>query len=375
MKNIRFILFSIITLIFCFASQSLPQDNTDLKSQIQKFQSGSHQFMVTGYALTNFIKPQNEPSQFETGFNPIFLYKANDRLFFEAEIELEIEDGEQNITLEYAQILYTLNDYLIFGAGKFLNPANYFIERLHPGWINKLPTMPMFVGHHGGLQAGQHLGFQLRGGTPIKGSKIEYAFFMSMGPTLDLNDGFIDFKNYEDNNNNKGIGLKFGFLPIPELTIGYAFENATVGEENTQFENVSATTHVVDFSYAKDISGLKGTIDLKAQVVWLNIDNPNIAPLTFENNSNGGYAQIAFRPGNVDNDFFKNLEIVYRYDWTDKPDNAPENELVKRSTIGINYWLSSSSLFKFAYENKDTVLPGGSTTNEHRFVGQIAFGF
>ena len=375
MKNIRFILFSIITLIFCFASQNLPQDNTDLKSQIQKFQSGSHQFMVTGYALTNFIKPQNEPSQFETGFNPIFLYKANDRLFFEAEIELEIEDGEQNITLEYAQILYTLNDYLIFGAGKFLNPANYFIERLHPGWINKLPTMPMFVGHHGGLQAGQHLGFQLRGGTPIKGSKIEYAFFMSMGPTLDLNDGFIDFKNYEDNNNNKGIGLKFGFLPIPELTIGYAFENATVGEENTQFENVSATTHVVDFSYAKDISGLKGTIDLKAQVVWLNIDNPNIAPLTFENNSNGGYAQIAFRPGNVDNDFFKNLEIVYRYDWTDKPDNAPENELVKRSTIGINYWLSSSSLFKFAYENKDTVLPGGSTTNEHRFVGQIAFGF
>lgn len=375
MKNIRFILFSIITLIFCFASQNLPQDNADLQSQIQKFQSGSHQFMVTGYALTNFIKPQNEPSQFETGFNPIFLYKANDRLFFEAEIELEIEDGEQNITLEYAQILYTLNDYLIFGAGKFLNPANYFIERLHPAWINKLPTMPMFVGHHGGMQAGQHLGFQLRGGTPIKGSKIEYAFFMSMGPTLDLDDGFIDFKNYEDNNNNKGIGLKFGFLPIPELTIGYAFENATVGEENTQFENVSATTHVVDFSYAKDISGLKGTIDLKAQVVWLNIDNPNIAPLTFDNNSNGGYAQIAFRPGNVDNDFFKNLELVYRYDWTDKPDNAPENELVKRSTIGINYWLSSSSLFKFAYENKDTVVPGGSTTNEHRFVGQIAFGF
>ena len=375
MKKKRFILFVAIIILITFTTQNMAQEDTDLQSQIQKFQSGSHQFMVTGYALTNFIKPQNEPSQFETGFNPIFLYKANDRLFFEAEIELEIEDGEQNITLEYAQILYTLNDYLIFGAGKFLNPANYFIERLHPGWINKLPTMPMFVGHHGGMQAAQHLGFQLRGGTPIKGSKIEYAFFMSMGPTLDLHDGFIDFKNYEDNNNNKGIGLKFGFLPIPELAIGYAFENATVGEENTQFENVSATTHVVDFSYAKDIGGLKGTIDLKAQVVWLNIDNPNIAPLTFDNNSNGGYAQIAFRPGNVDNDFFKNLEFVYRYDWTDKPDDAPENELVKRSTIGINYWLSSSSLFKFAYENKDTVVPGGSTTNEHRFVGQIAFGF
>ncbi len=375
MKKNRFILFLIMSIIIGITFQSKAQDDTDLQGQIAKFQAGTHQFMVTGYGLTSFIKEENAPSQFETSFSPIFLYKANDNLFFEAEIEIEIEDGAQEFGLEFAQILYSFNDYLILGAGKFLNPANYFIERLHPAWINKLPTKPMFVSHHGGLQAGQLLGFQLRGGAPIKGSRVEYAFFMSMGPTLDLVDGFIDFKNYLDNNNNKAIGFKFGFLPVPNLEIGYSFENAQVGSDNTVFENVNSTTHSVDFTYTKDIKGLKGTIDLKAQALWLNIDNPNIAPLTFENNSKGGYAQIAFRPSSVDNNFFQNLEFVYRYDWLDKPDNAIENQLVKRSTIGISYWLSSSSLFKFAYESKDTEIPGGSKTNEHRYVAQMAFGF
>lgn len=378
MKKICFKLFLSISFFICIVGQNKAQDNNDLQNQIEKFQAGTHQFMVTGYGLTNFIKPesQNGNSQFELSFNPIFLYKANDKLFFESEIEFELEDGVQDITLEYAQILYSLSDNFIFGAGKFLNPANYFVERLHPGWINKLPTMPMFASHHGGLQAGQLLGFQLRGGATINSSRIEYAAFMSMGPTLDLADGFIDFMNYDDNNNNKAVGFKFGFLPIPELEIGYGFERASVGDENSVFDNVNSTTNIVDFSLAKDIEGLKSTIDLKAQIIWLNIDNPNIAPLTFENKSKGGYGQIALRPSSVDNDFFKNLEFVYRYDWTDRPDNAPENELVKRSTFGINYWLSASSLFKFAFETKTTEVPGTPTSvKEDRISGQIALGF
>ncbi len=375
MNNFRFVLFTAIVLFMSQVTSTRAQDNPDLQEQIIKFQSGTHQFMVTGFATTNFIKQQNSSSQFETAFNPIFLFKANDNLFFESEMEFEVEDGAQDLTVEYAQILYIVNDYVTFGAGKFLNPANYFMERLHPGWINKLPTMPMFVSHHGGLQAGQQLGFQLRGATPIKGSKIEYSFYMSMGPTLDLADGFIDFNNFEDNNNNKAIGLKLGFIPIAGLEIGYGFETAIVGDANTQFENVNTTSNVVDFSYLRDVKFLKGTIDLKGQAVWLNIDNPNVAPLTFDNKSNGGYAQVAFRPSNVKSEFFQNFEFVYRYDWLDRPDNAPENELAKRSTIGINYWLSSSSLFKFAYETKDTELPGGSVTKINTVIGQIAFGF
>jgi len=297
----------------------------DLQSVVNKFKAGSHKFMLSGYGVTSFIKEQANPSQFETAFMPIFLFKATDKLFFEGEIEIEIEDGGEEIALEYGQIFYIMNDYLTFGAGKFLNPANYFIERLHPAWINKMPDKPLMVSHGKNIQASQHLGFELRGAVPVKASKITYTFFVGMGPVLDPTTGNVTFTNYEDNNDNKIIGGRIGFLPIPRLELGYGIEVAKVGDMDTNLENVQAINQVVDFSYAKGIKGLKGGIDLRAQVVWLNIDNPNIGSLTYDNNSVGGYAQIAFRPYNVKSEFFRNLEFVYRYDCLDNPDNASTN--------------------------------------------------
>ncbi|HED07663.1 MAG TPA: hypothetical protein ENI57_06075 [Ignavibacteria bacterium] len=375
MKRIRFILFSALAILIGSATQNPAQESTDLQSQIQKFQAGTHQFMLAGYAVTSFIKEEGNPSQFESAFMPIFLFKATDKVFFEGELEIEIEDGAQEMNLEYGQILYLFSDYLIFGAGKFLNPTNYFIERLHPAWINKMPDKPLMVHPGTRMLASQHLGFQLRGAVPIKGSKIEYSFFVGMGPVLDPATGEVTFTNYGDNNDNKSIGGRIGFIPIPKFEIGYGFEVAKVGDANTNLESVKAINNVVDFSYAKEIKGLKGGVDLKAQLVWLNIDNPNIAPLIYSNDSFGGYAQISFRPYNSPSEFFQNLEFVYRYDWSDKPNKAPSNEYIKRSGFGINYWLTSSSLFKFAYETSNIDLPNGSTTNEHRFIGQVAFGF
>jgi len=363
--------------------QNWAQDNSDvnkrlndLEKTVQSFRAGTHRFMLAGLAQTSFIKEEGAPSTIETAFEPIFLYRATDKILFEGEIEAEIEDGGQNLNLEYGQFIYIVNDYLTFGAGKFLNPANYFMERLHPAWINKMPDKPFFVHEETTIQAPTHIGFELRGAAPINSAKIEYAAFLGNGPVLNPNDGTVSFKNYGDNNSNKVIGGRVSFLPIPQMEIGYGLEVARTGDRDTPLRDVKAVNNAVDFTFTDEVPGLKGGIDVRAQAVWLTIDNPNMGALTFDNTSVGGYGQIAYHPYNANNNFFKNLEFVYRFDWSNQPDNAPNNLEMKRSGFGLNYWLTSSSELKFAYETNNITSPDGTVDDtENRFIAQVALGF
>jgi len=337
--------------------------------------AGTHKFMLAGLGQTSFISEQNANSTIETAFEPIFLYSVNNNLLFEGEIEAEIEDGGQAFNLEYAQLLYVVNDYLTFGGGKFLNPSNYFLERLHPAWINKFPDMPFFVHEDTKLQAPTHIGFQVRGGIPAGTMKIEYAAYLGNGPVLMPDEGLLSFDNFGDNNSNKVVGGRVSFLPVPQLEVGYGVETSKVGDSESDFADVNALSNTVDFTYTTKMNALKGGVDVRAQATWLNIDNPQIAPLTYDNLSKGGYAQIAYHPYNADGPFLKNVEIAYRFDWVDPPNEAPSNAKLTRSSFGLNYWLSTSSLFKFTYETASEELPGESSTSSDRFIGQLAIGF
>ncbi len=137
----------------------------DLKSQTNPGIPGSDRMLVSGYGAGTFRATRDGygPSQpltdtpapgdsrpgrssFTANFSPIFLWQLSDNIFFEGEFNAEIESGGGTaIELEYAQVSYVANDYLTFGAGKFLNPINYFVEQLHPAWINKLPDRPLAV--------------------------------------------------------------------------------------------------------------------------------------------------------------------------------------------------------------------------------------
>ena len=108
---------------------------------------------------------------------------------------------------------YLLNDYVTLGAGKFLNPGNYFIERIHPAWINKLPDRPLSMVGDTRIQASQQLGFQVRGGLPLGPTRGEYAFYGSNGPTMRA-DGTLKFSNFDDDNNNKAVGGHVGIAKL-----------------------------------------------------------------------------------------------------------------------------------------------------------------
>ena len=334
----------------------------DVKAMAKDSFPGSTKMLMTGYGTAGFIAQDHGGSTlFNATFNPIFLWKLSDRILFEGELEAELEGHDTSLALELAQISYLLNDYMTVGAGKFLNPMNYFVERQHMGWVNKLPDKPLAV--YDGLTPEANVGFQIRGGIPVGKTKFGYAFYVANAPELNIDPasfeagelGTLEFNNFDNVGNHVAIGGRVGFYPIPELELGYGFQYADVTPSGSS-RTINSLLQSVDLSYVRESARLKGIVNLKAQWVWSHVDRFTYdpegtldGPFTFNNNRNGGYAQLAYRPSGVENAFIKNLEPVFRYDRLNQTRTLTGvNET--RYTVGLNYWLGQSTVFKAAYE-------------------------
>ena len=320
---------------------------------------GSTKTLLTGYGSAGFIsRDHGGERKFEATFNPIFLWKINDRLLFEGELEAQLEGHETSLALELAQLSYLLNDYMTIGAGKFLNPMNYFVERQHMGWVNKLPDKPLGV--YDGFLPETEVGFQVRGGIPLGTAKLGYAFYVANAPELNTDPagaaemGSLEFNNFDNVGKHWAIGGRVGFLPIPELEFGYGFQVADVAPAG--YSSVNSLLQSVDLGYVRESARLKGVVNLKAQWAWSHVDkftyDPGAAsggPFNFNNNRDGGYVQLAYRPTQLAGSLLKNLEAVFRYDMLNQAGTlagVDEN----RYTVGLNYWLAPTTVFKVAYE-------------------------
>lgn len=353
-----------------------------IKSLATTAQPGDTKMLFTGWADAGFANRKGAASDFNASFNPIMLWKLSDRLFFEGELEFEFEDRVTATSLEYANLSYIANDYLTLKAGRFLTPFGTYGEKLHPGWINKLPDAPLPFGHTG-IAPTSSLGFQASGGFPVGETKFNYAVYVSNGPRLNMGAsepgeaGLLHFDNNPDNNGNKAVGARLGFQPVPELELGYSFKSARVG----QGVDATALLQAVDLNYVRDAKPLRGVIDVKGQWVWSKVsdviyDTGN-GPFTFDNRRNGGYLQFAYRPSKLEDTFIRNLEGVVRWDRLTNPAGAPEETAFdeKRWTIGLNYWLGSSAAIKVAYQFGDRTTPGRSKESPSAFLLQTAMGF
>ncbi len=343
------------------AFDDLDKQVKGVKQMAKESFPGSTKMLLAGYGSAGFIAQDHGGTrQFNATFNPIFLWKMSDRLLFEGELEAELEGHDTSLALEMAQISYLLNDYMTVGAGKFLNPMNYFVERQHMGWVNKLPDKPLAV--YDGLLAESEVGFQIRGGIPAGPTKLGYAFYVANAPELrfdasneaptDL--GTLEFDNFDNVGKHFAVGGRAGFFPIPELEIGYGFEVSEVAPPGSS--GVNSLRQSADLSYVRDSARLQGTVNLKAQWVWSHVDRFTYdpggtmgGPFNFKNDRDGGYVQLAYRPARVENAFIKNLESIFRYDRLSQArtlTGADEH----RYTVGLNYWLAPSTVIKAAYE-------------------------
>src|SRR5207248_2562119 len=265
---------------------------------------GTTKFLLAGWAEGMYEQRNGQMSTFSASFNPIFLWELTPKILFDSRLEIEPSGGGTNVNLVNAQISYLLNDYVALGVGEFFSPSNVFVERFEPQWINKLPDRPIGIYHS--VLPNISVGAQVRGGFPIGPTRVDYALYVSNGPTLNTFDprtaGTLDFNSYTDNNDDKAIGGRVGFLPFPGVEIGYA--------------------------------------------------------------------EMAYRPTKIDNDFVRNLELVFRWDHLSREPSGLGDPEETRWTLGLDYWLSPSTVVKAAYEWDK---PRGER-NRDAFLAQAAIG-
>src|SRR5437762_7819011 len=362
------------------ATEELRQEVETLKAQVKETFPGTTKFLLGGYGTAGFTARSGEDPFFDAAFNAIFLFKMTDRLLFEGELELEFENEETTINLEVAQAAYLLNDYMTIGVGRFLNPMDFFVERQHMNWVNKLPDKPLAV--YDGLLPESELGAQSRGVIPMGPTKLEYVGFVANAPGLmtapdDLSSlGMLDFDPTANPGGHIAVGGHVGFIPIPQLEVGYGIQRSRVGPRDHAVENILQSA---DFNYVRDSTLLKGLINFRAQWVWSHVGHfvydPNgrqgFGPFEFNNNGNGGYAQLSYRPTHIDNNIIKNFEPVVRYDRFNQL-HTPIGFDEERWSFGLDYWLMPSTVIKAAYEIDEK---NGSGRDQDAFMLQVAIGF
>ncbi len=346
---------------------------------------GDTKLLVTGSAAAGYFDPEGQSSTFTAEFNPMLLWQLNERLFFEGELELALEGPEENgegseseVELDLAYLTYLIHDYALAGAGKFSVPFTAYHNHLDPSWINKLPADPLVYGD-GGIAPDTGVGAFATGAVPCAGALFNYVVFVTNGPALITEDpesaGSLNFDNFNDLNNNKAVGLRVGYLPFPQLEVGYSFEFSRPNPPG--FETVRSTMHGVDLNYVAHIGAIAGQLTARGAWVWSNLDEATydptgtlgFGPLRFDNDRNGGYAEAAYRPTDAAERFLRNFELVLRYDRLDIPSAAPGGGTQEQWTPGLDYWITPRTLLKVAYTFDE------SGQDADMFALQFATGF
>lgn len=356
--------------------RSLQGEIDDVKSNTDFIAPGDTRFVIAGSASASFSTFSNTPSNFGATFAPIFLWQLNDKLLVESEVELELNGTSTQLNLEYVDISYELNDYMVVDAGKFLNPMNIFVERYEPNWINKLPDTPLAV--YDGILPETNVGAQLRGAVPLGPTRLKYAAYISNAPLLTTSDpgaaGQLQFDNFSSVSYSKAYGGRLGFEAFPGVEAGYGMQYSNVSPDSGS-GSTTAFLQSADLEIKRDSPTLKGSFTLLGQYGWSQVGNFNYAsagdgPLSFNNFRDGGYLQLSYRPRRL-SDFLNRFEVIARGDMINAPAGAPGAYDERRLTFGLDYWLTSFTVLKAAYEidNRTNGVP-----NQNGFLLQLATG-
>lgn len=384
----KIILFSLLSFLYF-----------NVKAQQNDFKPSDSQFMIRGFGSAGYSSIDNngdKTSSFNAGnFAPIFLFKASDRLMFEAELEFNLAGNDLEIGLEYADIMYILNDYMTVRAGKFLLPFGTFMERLHPSWINRMPTRPLGFGHDG-IAPLSGVGAELRGAFRVGTGTMNYSVYTTNGPRLKtpmgeepLESGMLMFMNLKDNNNNRAYGTRIGLLPFSDSSTELGFSYYTTsktGTEDSMYENIGANLYAFDFSFVKQLPFIGGTVDVKAQYNNSKIDNitytveehdGEFEDLIFNNESKSYYGQLSYRPTMSETNFIKNLEFVGRFSKLETPEGSGFETNQEEFSMGLNYWLNWHSVLKLNYQHitGEGGHDGGGKIDQKGLFLQWAIGF
>jgi len=356
----------------------------------------SHNFQLAGDAEVIFGKVHDQHGAFGLAdYAPIFLYRASDRLLFEAGFDFMLANGtgpnpnnssgtDFEFDLSFATLDYLLNDYVTFEAGNMLLPLGTYSER-SAGWLNKIPDNPLARG----LVPGTGVGAQLRGAVPVgeSGQMVTYSIYGVNGPSstdgtgnsgsIDLagNVGFLNNSKFNGTTTFGNIGNLHGdptgggrigwFYPWEahyDLELGLSGQS---GEWNDLGNNWSAL--VFDASlHLSPYAEVKGEyINTWAQTTDLGTIDPH-----------GWWIQASYKLAGLNLDWpgINNLELVGRYDEMNDGLGSGRTH-TSRYTAGLVYYLTNTLWLEGDYEWLLSSGPAAGTFPSSEILCQISYGF
>lgn len=344
-------------------------------------------FVVGGYGTTTFQANTDNfyRNDFSATVAPVFLYTMGQDVVFETELEFGLDGSTTTTGLEYAQIDYLGFEQFQLIAGKFLLPFGVFSERLHPSWINKLPTGPVIYGHaHGGvaetglLPVLSDVGAMVRWVQPsASGLRLDFSGFVTQGPKLSEPDDDHDEEeppadplmarsvleegaapavafgtSFPDNNNNKMVGGRLGLLAGGSAGIYVSGFTGKYDDEG----DLDFVAGGVSLEWRRNGYELRGEGVLTRQEFH---DDEDDVVRTLARS--GYYIQVAKR--------IENFEPVVR--WGALLDGTAGSETLTEGhdeiALGLVYWVRPTIPFKISYEIHQDL--------DNRMYAQWAYGF
>ena len=340
----------------------------ELEKQAAYKKPGEEHFLMAGLATFGFVNNKTTTSanginlvnksnsmadadHFE--FSPMLLWRHGKKVLMEFEPSF---DGV-GVGVNWAAISYFAAPGLIIRGGYFVLPFGTYSKRLAAGWIDKLPTDPSGLAD---LPPGSDFGVEIEGGLPMGDTKWNYDLSVTNGMQL-LPDGTIQGAGVVDNNRNKTITGRIGFLPFSNssLEIGLSGMFGKVGDQNSPLENARTKMFALDLNYVKSFNPI--LVNLKAQYNYININkqeymNPDDQSIyTFDNTTHTGFAQLSLRPTGAESKFVKSLEAAFRIGNFNTPVSSLWGQKSTMVEAGLLYWLNWRTVVKFGYSaNKIT---------------------
>jgi hypothetical protein len=335
----------------------------------------THNFTMVGDAEVQFGKTVGQNSAFALAdFAPIFLFRANDNILFEAGFDIALQNNAPSgpgatttVDLSFAQLDYMYNDYVTFVAGDMLLPLGTYSQR-SAGWLNLIPDDPLPVS----VIPGNGVGIQLLGAVPVgrPGEMITYAVYGVNGPgsvdgsgnstniDFDGNVGITSSGTMANLHGNPSGGGRIGWFmpwkPHYDIELGVSGQSGTWDNAGTLLWSGAV------FDYAVHVSPW---VEVKGEYIntWQQTsDVGTIRP-------RGWWLQGSYKLAGLNMDFpiVNDVQLVGRYDTV----NDGLGTKTDRYTVGFVYYFTNTLLFEGDYE----FLQGTGVSNN--FVFQLSYGF
>jgi hypothetical protein len=332
-----------------------------------KAKGGSQKFMLAGKASTMWQSTQVAGSPSVNSFNPIGLMlmplvKLNDRLFLDAQIEVDANatGGGASVNLNELIIYYRATPTLNIFAGNFSPKYGMYMGVLDD-FTNRYCTNPVGMVHGPSVQTG--MGIQ--GGVQSGYSKINYQLYIANGPQLSVDttgatNGQLSYGNYTDNNKDKCVGGSLGWLPFSNSSLQVDLSGqytAKTGDAGTLFENVSSTSYAADLNYYHVFNPIMVRVLAEYNATQTqNYDLYRDAAKTslvpgFDNKLNGWFVGATLKASGAKSQVLSNFELGGRVGaYTPPKDAMWGGTPVNQTTICLTYWFTWKTPLNLAYD-------------------------